>query len=303
MTGRILVLGGTGFLGRAVVRRLLGRGWRVRCAARNVAQAARRAGAVPQLEFRRADIRDVRAVKEALRDVDGVVNAVSLYVERPGGDSFEAIHVDAAQRVAALARLAGLGSLVHISGIGVDEASPSSYVRARARGERRVREAFPDAVVLRPSVLFGPGDAFLRSLELITRYGPVVPLFGNGSSRLQPVYVEDVAEAVVRALELPGAGGRVFELGGPGVHTYREVIAMVLVHLRRRRLLVTVPYPLWRLLAAALSVLPEPPLTRDQVHLMAADNVVGEGMATFTDLGLAPRAMEPLLAECLGDRA
>lgn len=301
VTPRIAVFGGTGFLGRAVVSRLTGSGMAVRSVARHADSAAAEnpSGLV---EYRAADIRDEAAVGAALRDADGVVNAVSLYVERPGGPSFEAIHVEGAGRIAALAGQAGVGSLVHISGIGADEASASPYVRARARGEQRVRSAFPGAVILRPSVLFGPGDAFLRSLEMITRRLPVVPLFGRGGTRLQPVYVEDVAAGIERALQSPEARGRTFELGGAGIHTYREIIAMVLDHLHRRRLLVPVPFPAWHLMVTLASILPGPPLTRDQVILMETDNVVGHGMSGFSDLGLTARAMAPLLGFCLDAR-
>jgi uncharacterized protein YbjT (DUF2867 family) len=228
-----------------------------------------------------------------------VVNAVSLYVEQ-GGATFEAIHVRGAERLARLAREVGVSTLVHISGLGVDEASPSAYVRARAKGERCVREVMPEAVILRPSVLFGPGDAFLRSLEMITRHLPVIPLFGDGSTRLQPVYVEDVAAAIAQALERPDARGRIFELGGARVHTYREIVAMVLRHLGRRRLLMPVPFALWHALAATASLLPAAPLTRDQVYLLQTDNVVAADAATFADLGIEPRALEALLPECLG---
>jgi uncharacterized protein YbjT (DUF2867 family) len=301
VTPRIAVFGGTGFLGRAVVSRLTGSGMAVRVVARHAGSAGgENRGRL--VEYRTADIRDEAAVSATLRDADGVVNAVSLYVERPGGPSFEAIHVEGAERISALAGQAGVGSLVHISGIGAHEASASPYVRARARGEQRVRSAFPGAVILRPSVLFGPGDAFLRSLEMITRRLPVVPLFGRGNTRLQPVYVEDVAAGIERALQSPEARGRRFELGGAGVHTYREIIAMVLDHLHRRRLLVPVPFLAWHLLATVASVLPGPPLTRDQVILMETDNVVGHGMSGFSDLGITARAMEPLLGLCLDAR-
>jgi uncharacterized protein YbjT (DUF2867 family) len=299
MSPRAVVLGGTGFLGRAVARRLLDAGWAVCCVARHAEQAAKLFPADSRPELRAADIGDEAELRAVLQDADGVVNVVSLYVER-GSATFEAIHVRGAERLARLAREAGVSSLVHISGIGADETSPSAYVRARARGERRVREVNPDAVILRPSVLFGPGDAFLRSLEMITRHLPVIPLFGDGSTRLQPVYVEDMASAIAQALERPEARGRIFELGGARVHTYREIVAMVLRHLGRRRLLMPVPFALWHGLAATASLLPGAPLTRDQVWLLQADNVVTAGAPGFSDLGIEPHALEALLAECLG---
>lgn len=292
----ITVFGGTGFLGRAILRRLVEAGARVRV-------AARRPASLPddlsgdRVEQLAADIRDPDAVARAVQDADGVVNAVSLYAER-AGNTFQDIHVEGAENLARGARDAGVERLVHVSGIGVDEDSPSAYVRARARGERCVREIFPEAVVLRPSVLFGPGDAFLAALKSVT-LAPVIPLFGRGDTRLQPVFVDDVARAVERSLEDPGAPGRIFELGGAQVLTYREVVEAVLAHLGRRRVLVPVPFSAWRMLAGAVSVLPGPPLTRDQVILMQSDNRVSGELPTFADLGHEPAGFRPALPDCL----
>lgn len=292
----ITVFGGTGFLGRAMLRRLVEAGDRVRV-------AARRPASLPddlsgdRVEQLTADVRDPDAAARAVQDADGVVNAVSLYAER-AGTTFQDIHVEGAANLARDARDAGVERLVHVSGIGVDEDSPSAYVRARARGERRVREFFPEAVVLRPSVLFGPGDAFLAALKSVT-LAPVIPLFGRGDTRLQPVFVDDVARAVERSLDDPGAPGRIFELGGAQVLTYREAVAAVLAHLGRRRVLVPVPFPAWRVLAGAVSVLPGPPLTRDQVILMQSDNRVSGDLPTFADLGLEPVGFRPALPDCL----
>lgn len=292
----VTVFGGTGFLGRVIVRRLLEAGVQVRVAARNP-QFPAGEEFDNRVERCTADIRDRDAVARAVDGASGVVNAVSLYAERAGA-TFDAIHVEGAANLARAAREAGVERLVHVSGIGVDEHSPSAYVRARARGERRVREIFPEAVILRPSVIFGPHDAFLAALKSVT-LAPVIPLFGKGGTRLQPVYVEDVALAVERSLEDPEASGRVFELGGAEVLTYREVVEAVLAHLGRRRLLVPMPFPAWRLLAGVTSVLPDPPLTRDQVILMQADNVVGGELLTFADLGIEPSGLRGALPDCL----
>ncbi len=292
----ITVFGGTGFLGRAVLHRLLEAGARVRVAARDphslhLDEFDERVKCCP------ADIRDPDAVARALHGADGVVNAVSLYVER-AGTTFHDIHVEGAGILAQCARDAGVEKLVHVSGIGVDDKSPSDYVRARARGERRVREIFPEAIVLRPSVLFGPGDAFLAALKSVT-LAPVIPLFGRGGTRLQPVFVDDVARAVERSLGDPAAPGRTFELGGAQVLTYREAVEAVLAHLGRRRVLMPVPFPAWRVLAGAASVLPDPPLTRDQVILMQADNVASGNLPRFADLGIEPRGLREALPDCL----
>jgi uncharacterized protein YbjT (DUF2867 family) len=188
---------------------------------------------------------------------------------------------------------------VLISGIGADARSPSRFVRARARGEQAVREVFPGAVVMRPSVMFGKGDAFLSTLADVSRL-PVVPLFGRGDTRLQPVFVADVANAVSRVIGERANGHAVYELGGAQVYEYREVVTRVLAHLGRRRPVMPVPFPVWRAMATAMKVLPHPPLTRDQVLLMESDNVVHDGVGTFTDLGVSPRSLEECLGAVLG---
>jgi uncharacterized protein YbjT (DUF2867 family) len=233
--------------------------------------------------------------------VPAVVNAVGLYVER-GADTFEAVHVEGARRVGELAAATGVARLVHVSGIGVEGSSPSAYVRARARGEGAVREAFPGATVLRPSVLYGPGDALLSTLDAMSRLTPALPLFGRGETRLQPVHVDDVAAAVARVLEDAGSAGQVYELGGPRAWTYRALVEAVLRHRGRRRALLPVPFLTWELIARVLAPFPDPPLTRDQVALMRADNLVTPGAPGFAELGLSPRDLEEALPECLAPR-
>ncbi|MGH9892846.1 MAG: complex I NDUFA9 subunit family protein [bacterium] len=285
----VTVFGGTGFLGRGIVARLAAAGTRVRVAVRHTTE-----GIPPQggdIEVVYADVRDGETVAQAVRDSDAVVNAVGLYVER-GEATFQAVHIDGAQEVARAAREAGIGCLVHISGIGADVNSESSYVRSRAVGERAVRETCPGAIILRPSVLFGRGDALFRSVAAITRISPVFPLFGDGSTRLQPVFVGDVAEAVVKAIRPPSTRGKVYELGGPRVYHYRELVELVLAHLKRRRVLVPVPFFVWEIQATLLGVLPNPALTRDQVILMRKDNVVSDTELTFADLCITPRSVE-----------
>lgn len=289
-THSVTVFGGTGFLGSAIVRRLASAGANVRIAARHPGNGSDATG---RLSYQRTDVRDEASVTEALQGADAAVNAVSLYVERRGL-RFADIHVEAAERIARLAARAGISTLVHVSGIGVSTASASDYVRARAHGEQRVRATFPRAVVLRPSVMFGPDDAFLGTLQRISRL-PVVPLFGDGNTRLQPVHVDDVAAAVERVLEDSTAPGRVYELGGARAYRYRDIVQAVLKSSGRWRPLLPVPFALWQRLATLASLLPAPPLTRDQVILMQADNVVGQGVGTFEVLGLEPRDLESVL--------
>lgn len=296
--GHVVVFGGSGFLGKVIVRRLLEAGCSVRVVARQPWKPAPFDGGHP-VETVQADVCDEAAVRTALKGVDAVVNTVSLYVEtREYG--FRDIHVTAAGRLARLAAEEGIQSLVHISGIGVDTESPSAYVRARAEGEQVVTTAFPQATVLRPSVLFGPDDVFLGMLAAITRL-PVIPLFGRGATRLQPVHVGDVALAVVQVMREPAAAaGRCFELGGAETLSYRDIIKAVLHHTGHRRALLPVPFPVWHGLAFLAGILPQPPLTRDQIILMQQDNITGPDRPGFTDLGITPRALTSELGICLG---
>ncbi len=291
---RATVFGGTGFLGRAVVARLIAEGARVRVAARHPDNSAQPAG----VEAVAADLRDADSVARAVADADWVVNAVGLYLESRG-ETFQAIHVEGARTVAAAA-CGTAQALVHISGIGADLASESSYVRARAAGEIAVREAFPEATILRPSVLFGPEDAFFNSLARIARLLPAFPLFGDGHTLLQPVYVEDVAAAVARSLSLPEARGRVYELGGKQSYSYRALIELLLRQIGIRRPLLPLPFAVWQAQASLLGLLPRPPITRDQIALMRKDNVADPELPGFAELGLEPAAVEEILPGYLG---
>lgn len=282
----VAVFGGTGFLGRQIVDRLLDHGASVRVAARHAEPiaAGRDGGRVVAM---RADLRDPGAVAKAVRGCLAAVNAVGLYVER-GEDTFAAVHVEGARMLARGAAAAGLGQLVHISGLGADAGSESAYVRARALGDAAVREAFPAACILRPSVMFGADDAFIGTLAGLTRALPAIPLFGRGETRLQPVHVGDVAEAAARAALTAGGRGRIFDLGGPETLTYKALLKLILRHTGRRRLLVPVPFALWRLAARASAWLPSPPLTPAQVTLMARDNVAAPSAPGFAELGIVP---------------
>ena len=296
--GCVTVFGGSGFLGRAIVARLLAEGTTVRLAARHPEEAAigREPDRGGDLQPVYADLRDETSVALALEGAEAVVNAVGLYVEK-GAETFEAIHERGAQTVAQQAATLGVHRLVHISGIGADLQSESRYVRARAKGELLVMDAFARATVLRPSVLFGPEDSFLNTLADITSRTPVLPLFGRGHTRLQPVYVDDVAEAVLRALEHPEAPGKTYELGGAGIYSYRALVELVLERTRRRRLLLPVPFGLWQVLAILASILPAPPLTRAQVALMRQDNLVAEGALSLDDLGIEATKLDAVLPD------
>ncbi len=300
-TAEVTVFGGTGFLGARIVRRLSDCGLHVRVATRRVELVS---GGVPWdvVTPLRADVTDPSTVEPALSGATTVINAVGLYSEQ-GTETFDAVHVHGADTVARCAAEAGVTCLIHLSGIGAREDSPSRYVRARALGERKVRQRFPAATIFRPSVLFGPGDAFLGTLDGLTRMLPVIPLFGGGETQLQPVYVDDVAEAVAGAMQGSQVQGRICELGGPCVHSYREIIEMVMRFRGRRRLLLPVPFAVWTALAKLLSPLPRPPISEDQVILMRDHNVVGPEALTMADLGVAPRPLAELLPACLATTA
>jgi uncharacterized protein YbjT (DUF2867 family) len=297
----VTVFGGSGFLGREIVKRLAADGANVRVAIRHPQRAAfladlDAAGTVAAVQ---ADVWDAASAAAAVVGADAVVNTVGHYVER-GRATFEAIHGQGALHVARAAAAAGAGRLVHISGIGADPVSESPYVRARAAGERLVREAFPDATIIRPSVMFGPEDAFFNQLAGIARLMPVLPLFGSGDVRLQPVYVGDVAEAVARALTLEAAKGKTYELGGPRAYRYRALLELLLRQIGRKRPLLPVPYAAWDVLATLMAPLPKRPVSRDQVVLMKRDNVVGPHALSFAALGITPHAVEEILPTYLG---
>ena len=292
----VTVFGGSGFLGRQIVKRLAADGTPVRVAVRRPEQASFLEALAPggRIEVVAADVWNETTVARAVEGSAAAVNTVGHYVEQRGA-SFDAVHGEGARHVARQALKAGVGRLVHISGIGADPASASPYVRARGVGEALVRDAFEGATILRPSVLFGPGDKFLNTLARLARLAPALALFGRGETRLQPVFVGDVADASARVLADPGTQGKTFELGGPRVYAYRELLELVLREVGRKRLLVPVPFAVWEAAAAVLSVLPSPPLTADMVTLMKQDNVVGAGALGLKDLGISPVAVEKVL--------
>lgn len=243
-----------------------------------------------------ADIRDETSVALAVDNCGAAVNAVGLYVERKA-ETFELVHEIGALNVAHQAIEQGLQSLVHISGIGADLVSPSRYVHSRGKAELLVADVLAGVTILRPSVIFGPADRFINTLERIIRRMPVVPLFGSGETRLQPVYVRDVAEAVLTAVVDDRTSGKTYELGGPHIYSYRTLIELLLKHTRRKRTLLPVPFAVWDMLAAALSILPNPPITDAQVTLMRGDNVVAKGARSLVDLGITPTPLESVLSQ------
>ena len=299
-TKSVTVFGGSGFLGRQIVKHLAEAGYGVRVAVRHPDRATSLAMPGPngRIELVQADVWKEATVARAVEGSASVVNTVGHYVEKSGA-TFDRIHGQGALHVARQAKQAGAERLVHISGVGADPGSPSPYVRARGIGETLVKDAFDDVTILRPSVIFGPGDSFLNTLARMAQRSPIMPLFGTGNTRLQPVFVGNVAEACIRVLADPSTRGRVYELGGPRIYAYRELVRLVRDRVAGRALMVPCPFLAWDILAAAMAVHPNPPLTRDQVTLMKRDNVIDRQASTLDDLGIRPVSVEEALPTCI----
>jgi NADH dehydrogenase len=295
----VTVFGGTGFLGRRIVRTLRKHELSVRIASRHPDRSRKLFGSDdPHLQTVEADIHDRQAVASAVADTHGVVNAVSLYVEH-GGETFHSVHVEAARRVAAEAQRAGVERLVHLSGIGADPASASLYIRKRGAGEAAVRAAFADALIVRPAVMFGPDDAFVTTILALLRRLPIYPMFGRGRTRLQPAHVEDVAEAIARGLERAELRAVTFECGGPGVYSYEQLLRKVAHEAGITPILIPFPFAGWHALTWIAEMLPNPPITRNQVELMQIDTVASPDMPGFRELGISPHPVEDTLRQML----
>ena len=292
----VTVFGGSGFVGRYTVRALVRAGHRVRVAVRNphLANFLLPAGHVGQIQIVRCDVGQDEPVARALKGADGAVNLVGILYES-GRQKFQRLHNEAAERIAEALRTEGAGTMVHVSAIGADPNSAALYARTKAEGEARVRKAFPSATILRPSVVFGPEDQFFNRFAGLARISPALPLIGGGHTRFQPVYVCDVAAAIERAVNDPVIAGRTYELGGPRIYTFRELMQLVLAETNRRRFLVPVPWSIAMLKAAFLGLMPKPMLTRDQVRLLRRDNVVSPGALTLADLGIEPETAEAII--------
>jgi uncharacterized protein YbjT (DUF2867 family) len=300
----VVVFGGGGFLGRRLVDRLTAEGVTVRVAVRRPDQArfALRSIGFDRVMVVPADVRDRASVAAAVAGADVAVNAVATYVEQ-SGVTFEAVHVRGAENVAREAAAAGVARLVLVSGIGADPDSSSPYIRARGSGERVVRQVFPGATIVRPGAMFGPGDALFSTLAELARLLPVLPLIGGGHTRLQPVFVEDVAEAIASLLSDPGTVGLTYELAGPGVYTLRELVSMTLRLMRKRRLLIPVPFAVAKIQARMFELLPSPPLSTGQVDLLKEDNVVSGSLPGFQELKIQPKTVDEIVPTYIGPLA
>lgn len=309
----VTIFGGSGFIGRHLVRALARRGYRIRAAVRrpDLAGHLQPLGSVGQIHAVQANLRYPASVAQAIEGADAVVNLVGILAPS-GRQTFDAVQADGAEAVARATRDAGIRTLVHMSAIGADADSSSDYARTKASGEAAALTAVDEAVVLRPSVVFGPEDQFFNRFAALARLLPIIPLPGGGSTRFQPVFVGDVAEAAARAVDSTVAGGRVYELGGPRVATLREVVDYILAETQRRRLIAALPWGLANLQAGAMEIadkltlglLPDSlMITRDQVTLLQQDNVVSDAAIaegrTLEGIGIAPTAYESVVPSYL----
>jgi NADH dehydrogenase len=300
----VTIFGGSGFIGRHVVRKFAAAGWRVRVAVRDTRAATflKPAGDLGQISLMPTSIGDDASVSRAVKDADAVINCVGILYER-GARTFERIHVEGARRIAKAATAAGASHLVHISALGADANSPSAYARSKAAGEAAVQEAFPTATILRPAVVFGPEDGFFNLFGRIAQISPVLPFFtdivphveGGGGAKFQPVYVGDVAEAILQSVTVSGHAGDTYELAGPRVYDMREILQIVNHETMRHRWIIGVPYVVAQVEAFFLQFLPKPLLTPDQVKLLKIGSVAHGGKPGLEDFGIAPSAVEGIV--------
>ncbi len=299
----VTVFGGSGFLGRHVVRALAQRGYRIRVAVRRPALAGylQPMGRVGQIHAVQANLRYPDSIAAALRDADGAINLVGLMFES-GGQRFDAVMSQGAETVAQAASAVG-APLVHVSALGADPNSTSRYARSKGEGEARVRAAQSGAIIVRPSILFGPDDDFFNRFGAMARLAPALPLVGGGHTRMQPVFAGDVAEGVAKAVDGELKSGGTYEFGGPAVRTFKELMEFVLATIERRRLLLPIPFGVMKAQAAILQFLPKPPITPDQVELLRYDNIVSEAAKregrTLEGIGIIPECIEAIVPSYL----
>lgn len=294
---QVTVFGGSGFVGRAIVRALAQEGLRVRVACRRIelAERTKTAGDVGQVTVMRTNLRNARSVAAAVAGSQAVVNAVGIPFQR-GRQRYQTVHVEGARAIADAAKAAGAQRLVHMSGIGADQRnSTNKYVRSKVDAEDAIIAGFESATILRPSVVFGPEDAMFNRMAQIAAKAPFVPVVGSGTAKVQPVFVGDVGAAVAAVLKRPETAKTVFELGGPRVYTYREIAALVLREIARDKPILGVPAGLMKIAGFFAEFLPVPPLTHDQVDLLVADTVARPGAPGLAALGITPTAAEAIL--------
>ena len=296
----ITIIGGSGFVGRHIVRALARRGYRIRVACRrpDLAGHLQPLGNTGQIMMVQANVRYPASLAAACEGAYAVINLTGVLYSA-GAQSFDAVHVFGAEASAKAAKAAKARLFIQMSAIGADENSPADYARSKAEGEKRARAAFPGAIVLRPSIVFGPEDSFFNRFAGMARFSPFLPLIGGGETRFQPVFAGDVAEAVACLVDRGEANGQTYELGGPETLSFRQLMQFTLDTIGRKRALLTLPWGAAKLQAAVLGLLPNPPLTSDQVELLRTDNVVSEAARregrTLEGLGVTPRGIEGIV--------
>src|SRR5258705_137842 len=293
----VTIFGGSGFVGRHTVRALARAGWRIKVATRHPARGffLRPLGSVGQIDFVKCDVSDAASVAQAVAGAQAVINLTGILFQK--GQTFEDVQADGAAHIAQAAAAAGVRALVHVSAIGADLESDSAYAVTKAEGEQAVREGFPGAVILRPSIIFGPEDGFFNKFAGMARLLPALPLIGGGHTRFQPIFVGDVAQAILAALSRQN--GRTYELGGPSTYSFKQLLQLILRETGRNRALIPMPFALASLKAAFLQLLPNPLLTMDQVRLLKKDNVVSPTAAGLAELGITPTSVEAVVPSYL----
>lgn len=296
----ITIIGGTGFLGRYVVRRLAKAGYRLRIISRNpdAALHLKTAGDVGQVALIPGSLALPESILPALDQCYAVINLAGILAES-GAQKFLAVHARGPERLAQMAKSAGVERFVHVSALGVDKATGSYYARSKVLGEKAVLAAFPDAVVLRPSVIFGAEDNFINQFARMAALAPALPLIGGGATQFQPVYVDDVAKAIEACLLLPDFKNHTFELGGPETFSFKQILEYILRQTGRDKPLVNIPFGMASLIGTFGEIMPRPPLTRDQVRLLKFDNVVSPNAKTFANLGIKPHSMDAVVPAIL----
>jgi uncharacterized protein YbjT (DUF2867 family) len=299
MQNLVTVFGGSGFVGTQAVRYLAKAGWRIRVAVRNpnLAYRMRLLGDVGQIDVVQANVRDMPSLERALEGATASLNLVGVLYET-GRQGFDAVHVEGSRNIAEAARACGVTRLVQVSALGADRASPSKYARSKAEAEAAVRAIYPDATLVRPSIVFGSGDGFFEKFAGMAQMSPVLPLIGGGATRFQPVFVGDVGQALARIVTDPSTAGQTYELGGPAALSFKELMEILLAETGQRRILLPIPFGVASLLGSLAglgAVLIKPPITADQVETLKSDNVVSGQYPGLVELGITPTTLEAVL--------
>jgi uncharacterized protein YbjT (DUF2867 family) len=292
----ITVFGGSGALGHALIKRLAAAGARIRVAERNPEHALslKIFGEVGQIVPVQIFLDDPQGIEAACRGAECVINLVGRLFEK-GRSTFDLVHVTGPQTVARTCAKLGVKRLIHVSAIGADGAAASRYLATKGLGEQKVTAAFPGATLLRPSVMIGPNDRFLNRFGALAALSPVLVVFAGGRTKMQPIYVGDVADAIVKILDMPKTAGHVFELGGPEVYTFKELLILMLSVIQRKRLILSLPAFVGKLMGWFFQMMPEPLITSDQIKMLDVDTIVHKGVKTFQDLGIKPQLIEAIL--------